>query len=164
MLEAVIVVNDKKIVIPLSNKYLERSCDETTLETFEKYREYLEEILSVNESGKISVDWKKREEIVEKKSDYRQRKSIREYISAVLLVMGILTEKREGSWVFSDSILDLYWGMPDARYNSYSMNKVFFVNKENIIEYARNSRRCRSHSMWTVDQIAEVIPKNNICW
>lgn len=161
-MKALLKVKGGRISIPLDG-HLKRVSPEETRKTFNVYRKYLEQVLSKDEDGKISVNWKKREELIEA-SDYRQAAAIEEYINTALLSIGILTEKLEGAYTFSDEDLNLRWGMPGADFSPYRRNIVYFVRSEDIDAFACANSSCRSTlGRWSRFKAIEVATKQGIC-
>jgi len=155
-----ITVKGGEIEIPLTGNILARSDEQETIKTFKAYEMVLSKVLiKTPESNEIDVDFEKLENIISAAND-RHQLAIRQYVYAVLLVLGILSYR--GAYIFSPDYLNPVWGKPDANCSPREEDLVYFVRKPIAKNYGKYVLKDCVED-WYFSRHVEVVTKQKAC-
>jgi hypothetical protein len=126
------------------------------LRTFEAYKSYLAQVLSI-ENEKTVVDCNEINLLKDFRCPYKAE-GIKQYINSTLLALGFLTQNREGAWSFIDNNFNPVVGTPDSEYYPHKRGTAFFAKEEDIIKYGD-----ANYEEWTIFQMKGLRSRQEIC-
>ena len=161
-MELKIEVSGGTIILPPNEYFLREDLGiiDEEIKIFNSHKRYLSAILR-KDGRKTRVNFFEFAKII-KFSDYRIRHEIERYINLVLIVLDVLTENQENAWTFSDAEMNPEWGVSSSKlFDTIFMGRAYFVNKEDIIDYA--SANWKGRTGWTIFQMKNVLKKEEVC-